>query len=139
MWNYISQRAVHPWQEAPLLSLCLCHVTELQVFSDQLQCLHLVPRDRNLSCLSCCMHNMDVMTCRWGRGHAASEGAQYWMFWRDASLGRDQDRECETSTTHRAHRWAARWMASCLAGSLDPDGDGRGPGLLHQSLPAVRL
>ncbi|XP_075814515.1 interleukin-3 receptor subunit alpha-like [Microtus pennsylvanicus] len=95
-------------------SLSLCHVTDLCVFRVRdlslPSCIRFPEPDPDCACmrfpesdpdrasaatnLSCWVHDVDVMTCRWGRGPAAPEDAQYWMFWRDASLGRDRDREC---------------------------------------------
>lgn len=85
-----------------LSSLSLCHVTELRVFRDHdpsSKASIWFPEsdpDRASAAtnLSCRVHDVDIMTCRWGRGHAAPEDAQYRMFWRDASHGRDRDREC---------------------------------------------
>lgn len=35
--------------------------------------------------LLCWVHDVDVMTCRWGRGPGAPVHAQYRMFWRKAA------------------------------------------------------
>ncbi|XP_038185717.1 interleukin-3 receptor subunit alpha-like isoform X2 [Arvicola amphibius] len=84
------------------LSLSLCHVTNFSVFlrgdpgsTAQIRFPESDP-DRALAAtdLRCWVHDVDVMTCRWGRGPGAPEHAQYRMFWRKAALGRDQDREC---------------------------------------------
>ncbi|KAM7339379.1 hypothetical protein ACRRTK_002863 [Alexandromys fortis] len=85
-------------------SLSLCHVTNFSVFlyrdPHRSAASILFPEsdpDRASAAtnLSCWVHDVDVMTCRWGRGPGAPEDARYRMFWRGASQGRDRDRKCE--------------------------------------------
>lgn len=83
-------------------SLSLCHVTNFTVYIQEdpgSAAWILFPEsdpDRASAAtdLNCWVHDVDVMTCRWGRGPGAGEHAQYRMFWRNAMLGHNQDHEC---------------------------------------------
>ncbi|KAK7795193.1 hypothetical protein U0070_024793 [Myodes glareolus] len=83
-------------------SLSLCHVTNFSVFLEEdpgsAAWIQFPESDTDRASaatdLHCWVHDVDVMTCRWGRGPGADEHAQYRMWWRDAALGRDRDREC---------------------------------------------
>lgn len=95
-------RAVRHHQYCRFSSLSLCHVTNFSVFlqgdPDSAAWIRFPESDPDRASaatnLSCRVHDVDVMTCRWGRGPGAPQHAQYRMWWRDASLGRDRDREC---------------------------------------------
>ncbi|KAL6085564.1 hypothetical protein STEG23_032549, partial [Scotinomys teguina] len=95
------------WEEEGLdrctfTSLSLCHVTNYSVYfpsSPGPAAWILFPesdpaRPAAATNLHCNVHDLVQMSCRWGRGPGAPLDVQYRMFWRSASLGRDQDCEC---------------------------------------------
>ncbi|XP_057617228.1 interleukin-3 receptor subunit alpha-like [Chionomys nivalis] len=107
--DVLCQKGAGPPEWAPahrtyctFTSLSLCHVTEFSVslYRDRSSTARIrfpesdPDRASAATNLTCWVHDVDVMTCRWGRGPAAPRDAQYRMFWRRASHGRDQDREC---------------------------------------------
>ncbi|XP_028631453.1 interleukin-3 receptor subunit alpha-like isoform X2 [Grammomys surdaster] len=83
-------------------SVSLCHVTNYSVFpekhEDMVASILFPTSDPNRGAaardLHCWVHDVQRMTCRWGRGPAAPEDVRYRMFWRDAEEGPEQDREC---------------------------------------------
>lgn len=83
-------------------ALSHCHVTNFTVFPEgqEKDAAHLCfqPRDPNRAAaarnLHCWVHDVDWLSCRWGRGPGATRDVRYRMFLRDARHSPDHDREC---------------------------------------------
>ncbi|XP_051034522.1 interleukin-3 receptor subunit alpha [Phodopus roborovskii] len=117
-------------------SLSRCHVTNLTVFAPGRggAAWVLFPAsDPNRAAaaadLRCWLHRVSRLSCRWGRGPGAPDDVQYRMFWRDAALGSDRDRECRGYDVTDAG--GAR-----LGCTVDAE-EGAGPGAEGAGLPVV--
>lgn len=75
-------------------TLSHCHVTNFTVFleghENDAAHLRFQPRDPNRAAaahgLRCWVHDVDWLSCRWGRGPGATQDVRYRMFLRDARL-----------------------------------------------------